>query len=338
MLSRSAFRGCLMADSCKIDSLLRLIVLMQQDRAGNASDLARTLGVVNRTVHRYLETLRELGVPWYFDDETKRYRISREFFLPPLQLTAGEALALLALGRNLGGSEQIALTAPAARAVEKIRGQLPSRVLAELADLDARIDVRIPATGPDTDAIRDVFGTIQQAIAARRAIRCRYESPNGGSDGDAFMFRPYALSFDQRAWYVIGHHDRHNEVRRLKLTRFAAICLTDKPYAIPDDFSVEAFRGKAWRMIRGDGVVRRIVIDFEPMVADTVSETNWHPTQHVELHDDGSITFTCDVEGLDEIVWWVLGYGPHARVREPRELAEQVRQLALATTRRYDGA
>ncbi len=327
-----------MTELSKLDSLLRLILLLQQDQAGNANQLAQTLGVVNRTVHRYLEALRELGVPWYFDDETKRYRISKEFFLPPVQLTAGEALAVLALCRNIGGSEQIALTGPAARAVEKIRGQLPARVLAELGDLDARIKVRLPATGPDGDAIRDVFGAIQNAIATRRAVRCAYESRNPEADGDEFLFRPYALAFDQRAWYAIGHHERHNEVRRLKLNRFNSVRATDKPYAVPDDFSFDAFRGKAWRMVRGDGIVRRITIEFDATVADTVSETNWHPSQQIDLHDDGSITFNCEIEGLDEIVWWVLGYGPHAKVVEPIELAHQIAKLARQTTERYDGA
>jgi hypothetical protein len=41
------------------------------------------------------------------------------------------------------------------------------------------------------------------------------------------------------------------------------------------------------------------------------------------------------VDGLDEIVWWVLGYGPGATVIEPPELIERVRELAHATAERY---
>lgn len=43
------------------------------------------------------------------------------------------------------------------------------------------------------------------------------------------------------------------------------------------------------------------------------------------------------VEGLDEIVWWVLGYGPHAVVREPAELAARVAEMAQAMAARYGG-
>jgi len=308
---------------------------MQQGDAGNAAALADALGVTERTVYRDLEVLVDLGVPCHFDEAAGGYRVRRDFFLPPVQLTACEALAVITLCDGVGGGDQIALTGPASQAVEKIKAQLPDRVRAEIGGLDGQVDVRLPATGPAGEAIRDAFAVVREAIRIRRVLRCRYDSLNPESGEDAFDLRPYALSFDQRAWYAVGWHGGREEVRRLKLNRFTALRLTDRPYAIPDDFSMDSFRGRAWRMVRGDGIVRRIVIDFTPTVAETVSDTNWHRSQEIEEHSDGSITAKWEVEGLDEIVWWVLGYGPHAHVREPAELAEQVAELARATAERY---
>lgn len=102
-----------MADASKIDALFRVSLLLQQDRAGNAADLAEALGVTKRTVHRYLETLRSIGVPVFFDEGAGRYRVSREFFLPPIHLNATEAVALLALVEQVAGREQVPLTRPA---------------------------------------------------------------------------------------------------------------------------------------------------------------------------------------------------------------------------------
>ena len=48
----------------------------------------------------------------------------------------------------------------------------------------------------------------------------------------------------------------------------------------------------------------------------------------MDWHEDGSIAFRCTVDGLDEIVWWVLSMGPHCRVVKPAELAEWVVTLA----------
>jgi predicted DNA-binding transcriptional regulator YafY len=45
------------------------------------------------------------------------------------------------------------------------------------------------------------------------------------------------------------------------------------------------------------------------------------------------IRFT--VDGLEEIVWWVLSYGPHCRVMEPGELRERVRRLQQSAAAQY---
>ena len=313
---------------------MRLLMLMQSGEAGPVAELAATLGVVERTVYRDLQTLTDLGVPCYLDSESGGYRIHKDFFLPPIHLTASESLALLALIDQVAKNEQIGLAGPAAQAIEKIRAQLPCKVLNEMSDLPDYIDIRLPATGPDAAAIRDVHEHVRHAIHTRRMLRCRYQSVTNNGESHSFLLHPYSLSFDQRAWYVVGHHVGHDEVRRLKLNRFTAVESTDEPYVIPDDFSLDAYRGKAWRMIRGDRLYQ-VTIDFDATVAETVADTNWHPTQQIEEQDDGSISFTCEVEGLDEIVWWVLGYGPHAHVRKPAELIAKVADLVKATAERY---
>ncbi len=123
-------------------------------------------------------------------------------------------------------------------------------------------------------------------------------------------------------------------MRKLKLNRFSRIELTDRPYAIPEDFTLDDHLGQAWRMIRGD---QRYDVElwFDADFAENVSDTHWHPTQEIDWHDDGSITFRCSVDGLDEIVWWVLSMGPHCTVRQPAELATQVRELAERTAANY---
>src|SRR5690606_13730219 len=132
-----------------------------------------------------------------------------------MQLTAGESLALIALAEQVAGREQIALTGPAARAVEKIRAQLPQQVHSEIGDVDRHVSIHLPPSGPAGEAILDVYDVLQQAIRTRRAVRCQYDSLNRETDSaEVFTLRPYALTFDQRAWYVLGHHDGRDAVRR----------------------------------------------------------------------------------------------------------------------------
>lgn len=316
-----------------VHRLLRLILLLQQPVAGNATALAHKLGVQPRSIYRYLKILTGLGIPHYFDRQAGTYRMRKAFFLPPVHLSVTESLALISLSENLGGQEQIAMTAPAAAAIEKIRSMLPAKVQDELGDVPRHIDIQLHATGTDSKAIEDVYQTIQASLRNRRVLSCVYESLQGSSD-TAFDFHPYVLSFDQRAWYVIGYHTGRKDVRRLKLTRFAALKLTSRKYTMPRDFSLDTFRGKAWRMIRGDKLYD-ITIEFDAVVGETVADTNWHPTQTIDEHPDGSITFHCQVEGLNEILWWILSYGPHARVVKPQALAKLIIEKTQATAKLY---
>jgi len=78
-----------------------------------------------------------------------------------------------------------------------------------------------------------------------------------------------------------------------------------------------------------------VAIRFDREAGRNMADTLWHATQTIEWEPDGSCLFRCDVDGLDEIVWWVLGYGPHAEVIAPADLREKVCELAEGTCNVY---
>ncbi len=322
----------------RVHRLLRLVGAIQSKRRLNAADLARLCEVHERTIYRDLETLNASGIPCAFDDESNGYVIRRGFFMPPVDLTFEEAMALVAVLEEVAGGGQLPFFGIASRAGEKIRSQLPLAVLEAMEPLDNRVKIDLPATMAD-ESCRDVYDDVREAIVEKRALLCIYDAPHsahaagGGEDGE-FEFRPYALWFCQRAWYAVGHHGGRGEIRRLKLNRFTQVKSTDRPYAIPDNFDPRQDLGLAWRMIRGEKQYR-VAVRFEPEFADNASETRWHSTQKESWDEEDRVTLTFTVDGLDEIVWWVLGYGPGATVLEPVELVERVRGLVGEMARRY---
>jgi predicted DNA-binding transcriptional regulator YafY len=318
----------------RVYRLLRLISAIQSRRGLNAGDLARLCEIHERTVYRDLDTLNASGVPCAFDPETNGYRIKGGFFMPPIELTFEEAMALVAVLEGVAAEGQVPFFGAAGRAAEKIRSQLPPAVLEAMEPLDDRVRIDLPATMAD-ESCRDVFDSVSKAIAEKRALICTYEAPSHAGDDGEFDFRPYALWYCQRAFYAVGLHGGRGEIRRLKLNRFTSVASTDRPYAIPDNFDPRQGLGLAWRMIRGDRR-HRIAVRFEPEFSDNASETRWHSTQEESWGDDGRVTLTFTVDGLEEIVWWVLGYGPGATVLEPAELIERVRGLVRATAERYE--
>ena len=319
-----------------ISRLLRMILLIQGRRRWTCALLSDELGVAERTIYRDLNRLRDSGVPVSLDEAAGGYRIARPFFLPPLDLTAEESCALMLLTERVAGADALPMSRPAAAAMHKLRAALPEALREALDQLMPRVSVHLAAS--EGDGADDVWSTVSNAIAGRRTLTCRYEAASSAADDPAeadFHFDPYELHFGQRAWYAIGHHHGRDALRTLRLSRFAHARLTDNTFTLPDSFSLDEYLGQAWRMIPGDRRRHRVQLAFSPEFAETVADTVWHRTQREEPRADGGLTLHFEIDGLDEITWWILGYGPHCTVLAPPELATHVAHLAQATAQRY---
>jgi len=321
-------------DYSRIHRLLRILTLIQGSGKWNTRRLAELCGVGERTIYRDMRMLEAAGIPYFYDEEAGGYRVRGDFFMPPVQLTVEEALAVAALAENIARSEQVPFLTAAAKAIEKIRCLLPAKLRDELDRIEPHVAIRLPQTSPG-EGMSDVYMQIRKAIAEKRVLYCTYEAAGPDKDLNPFYLRPYALFFSHRAWYTLGYHSRHNEVRCLKLNRFTMIKPTSQHYHIPKNFSVERHLGNAWRMIRGPKSYD-VELLFDAQFAETIADTLWHHTQKIVWNADGTLTFSCTVDGLDEIVWWVLSMGPHCIVRKPEELAQRVRQLAVDTAANYE--
>ena len=322
------------ADYSRIHRLLKILTLIQGQTGWSTAKLAAECGVTERTIYRDFEMLEGAGIPYFFDEPTNGYAIRRDFFMPPVSLTLEESLAVVALGEHVGGKELIPFTEPAADAISKIRCNLPAGIQDELGKLDERVTIQLSAVNPP-EGIESIYRRMRAAIAERRVLSCRYEAI-GRKEGqdDPFDFEPHTLFFGQRAWYAIGRHSRRDGLRCLKLSRFSQCLPTNRTYAFAESFSIQKHLGNAWRMIRGS-VSHDVELWFDAEFAETIADTHWHQTQEIEQRADGSILFRCTVDGLDEIVWWVLSMGPHCVVNQPAELADRVRDLAAAVVQRY---
>lgn len=328
------------ADYKRIHRLLKIYTFIQNENGWTAARLAEELKVTERTIFRDIDVLKELGMPVFHDQERKCYKVHKDFYLPSIDLTFDEALALVSLGRQIHDQDHIPFSGAAQRAIAKIRGQIKPAVLRELELIEDHLAIRLAASATQ-EGFATYYDRVRTAIATGTALRCSYESParprdnaDAPSDPETFLLKPYTLFFNQRAWYVVGYHGGRDDVRTLKLNRFTLLEPTSHAYEIPRDFSMQKHLGNAWRMIRGT-TSYDVELLFDPAFAETISDTTWHATQAFDNLPDGSLRFTCKVDGLDEIVWWALSMGAHCKVIKPLELAQRVQTEAAAMVALY---
>ncbi len=319
----------------RITRLVELIGRLQAGSGQNAAALAEVCGVSRRTIFRDLETLRAAGVPLRFDEELGEYRIPSTYFLPPTNFSVEEALAVMVLCHELGDDAQVPFFAAARSAALKLESGLPSRLREHLSEITGAISMRLDATTPAGEQ-NPVYNQLLEAIAKRKCVRISYAS---ASDQETLQLKlsPYRLLFSRRSWYCIGRSSIHRETRTFNVARITKLEMLDDTYKIPRGFSLKRYLGNAWHLIPEPGPDSKVRIRFKKMVAQNVAEVAWHATQETKFNEDGSLDFRVTVSGINEISWWILGYGPQAEVLSPPKLRRLVAQRAREMADQYDG-
>ena len=317
----------------RIYRLLRLITMLQSGRSYTVAQLAAELEVSRRTIFRDLNVLEMARVPYYYDRQRGTYRINQHFFLPPLNLTLSEALALLVAARRTAGSSVLPMARASEQASVKLESVLPQPVRDHLGTVLTKVAVR-PAPPARHHGLDEEFDRLLAATIERKLCRLVYLSFQERKQITVTV-EPLRLVFIGRAWYLIAYDRRHRQQRTYKLGRIRKLVVTDKTFP-PREVTDDGLFGDAWCMIP-EGRLYDVHLHFEPKVAGNVAEVNWHRTQRVEWNPDGSIEFHARVDGLGEITWWILGYGDQVKVIGPPELARRVAGVARSVAALYEG-
>jgi len=282
---------------------------------------------------RDLNLLRQSGMPLTFDEKQQRYRIPGACLLPPTNFTPDEALSLLVLCHELGNGSGLPFLGPARSAAVKLESSLPARLRDQLRDMAAAIHIQPPPTNP-LSGRKPVYEQLLDAIARRRSVRIDYGSLKEEKD-ICTRLNPYRLFFSRRSWYVVGRSSLHRAARTFNLARIKKIELLEDTFQAPRGFSIERYLRNAWHIIAEKGRDRLVQVRFSKLVAKNVAEVKWHKTQRVEFRDDGTLDFFVTVSGLNEISWWILGYGDQAEVLQPLELRQLIARRARRMAEQY---
>lgn len=316
----------------RIHRLLRLITLLQRDEPNTTESLMSDLGVSRRTLFRDLQILEASGVP-YRHDRDQGYRLDRNFYLPPINLTVPETLGLMMLGKYAASQLDRPLARSALSAIYKLIATTPDPIRQACTELMANVSFA-PDVRPEGDKETRFHTLLQRCIDQGRSCRFVYQCPVEDQALHA-MLDPYLLHFVNRAWYVLGYVDVYDEVRMLKLVRFVELEPTDERFDKPENYRASDKLGNAWRLIP-EGKEHQIVLVFSAKVATNVSEVRWHPSQKQEILDDGRCVMRFTIDGLNEIAWWVCGYADQVQVIKPPELRDRVAQMHRAAAKQYE--
>ena len=317
----------------KFSRVLRLLIRLQSGQSFTVDELAKTLGIVRRTVFRDLKTLKSAGVPCYYDRKTYHHKIDPSFFFPAPDLTKRETLALLLLALKAKDYVYFPFKNSALQAAAKIESNLPPAIRqycnAVLQNVLIKSEPQV-----QTASIDKTFEQLQQAILKKRIVSIGYWLSDEHMNIVTDLY-PHQLIYDSDIWYVIGRSSRHKAIHAFKLNHIRELKTLNKCFFEEDNFGADDYLGRAWSIKRG-GILYNIKLKFSSEIAQDVAEVQWHSTQTADFQNDGSAIIEFRVDGLSEIIFWILGYGDRVEVLAPQILRKKIVGMAHSVVKKNE--
>jgi len=297
--------------------LVSLLLLLQTRGQLTAQEIAGTLEVSVRTVHRDVESLTAAGVPVdAVRGAAGGYRLAGGYRTRLTGLTADEAEALFAAGMP-GPAAELGLGGELAAARLKLLAALPHELqeratrASRLFHLDTRGWFRAEDTVPQLPALAT-------AVWSGRRVRLRYR------EGGRVVQRtvdPLGLVLKGGAWYLVAR--RSVGMRVYRVSRVVSVRMLPAEFERSDDFELRRF----WDEWSRDFEQRLARVEVTVRVGDDVRR--FLPGEpRVEPDGRAVVAFAHLGDAYREL----LRFGSQVEVLDPPELrariAETGRELA----------
>jgi predicted DNA-binding transcriptional regulator YafY len=300
---------------------LRVLEILQTRPGVTAGELGRKLGVTERAARRYVEILREAGIPV---DSARGpyggYQLGRGARLPPVAFTETEALGLVMA--VLDGQPAAADTTaedPVGAALGKVIRALPGSVGRQAAALREHA-----AAAPDRYSARPdpaITSALVGAVAARRRVAVAYRGESGRERESEVD--PWAVVVRHGRWYLLCYSHPAAAIRTYRIDRVRAVRLTSREFTPPDGLdpvaAVEENLGAGWKF------ATRVVFDA-PLAA--VAPWIRPPMGRLEPLGDGCVLAGTTRNPQMYAQEWLAGVPFGFRVEGGDELRAAVAALA----------
>ncbi|MBV8760169.1 MAG: WYL domain-containing protein [Deltaproteobacteria bacterium] len=299
-------------------------------------DLAKKLGVSERTVRRDLQELADADV---------RVELSRvdgraaarllETSYSGVPVTRRERYTLLAARRVFDVLRGTSFHEDAVSVLSKFEQTMSASERKEHGALGQHF-AYVPDGGTKAyEGKEDLIDALQTGILSRKIVRFSYkDSRRRARRGD---LAPFVILMYRQGLYVVGarvgegHASPDLRDWRKGLGVFAVVRFVEaehlrkRTFEIPEDFRIDDVLHGAFGVHVGDLANRRcVVLEFAADKAELVAGRVWHPTQELTRIAGGQLRLTFTCTNMVPVVSWVLQWGPHVRVIEPPELVDAV--------------
>lgn len=306
-------------------TLVRIYQIDKMIRDGkypNCSSLAEHFELSPRTIARDIEAMKDqLNAEILYDPKENGYYYAKEnkFSLPALKFSEGELFSVFLIEKLLPYfDDQMKNTFM--NVINKVKVLAKDTTTIESANIAEMFSIDF---GILKEAKSEIYMALMNALKNKHTVSINYYSSYQKKESKR-SFDPYHIRYSKSSWYVIGYCHLNKRVQIFSIANIKQVTTTNKTYQIPANFSIDDFFGDAWRLIKGKP--QDIKLKFSQQISQWVGEKIWHKSQKITTNKDGSIIMELHVDGLNEILDWILGFGSKVEVISPKELRVMVKK------------
>lgn len=326
-----------MSDTPPLLRQWRLLTMLSARRQGlSVKEMAEESVVSQKTIRRDLELFQEIGFPI---EETvtnhgrKLWHIDANCSPPQMNFTFDEAIAFYLARRLLEPLAGTPFWRSAQDGFRKIRSSLRDSVIDYLERMADKFHHTRSGSG-DYSHKEELIDQLMIGIEDNRAVFITYQSQRA-TEPVTYDVYPFGISVHFGSLYLIGHKPDDDELRTWKVDRIEDAEATEVQFQRPTDFDFSDFFAGSFGMYHGRDNIR-VRVWFSQSVARYVQESRWHDSQQLSPRRDGSLTAEFELSSTDEIKSWVLSFGRHATVLEPKELRLEIAQELQTMLAQYE--
>lgn len=298
----------------KIERLIGIITILQQQKRVTAPYLAEKFEVSRRTINRDIDDICKAGIPIVTTQGVNGgISIMEGFSLDTTVFTEQE---LTAIFTGLKSLDSVSNSASAEKLAQKFGGdsaiKLADNMIIDLSsfykdDLAFKIDV------------------IKQAMKESKCISFRYCYPKGEADK---LIEPYLIVFKWSDWYVFGFCKARQDFRMYKLRRLWDPQITEESFAVRDipeekkQFGSHMTDDYVITAVYDASAKYRLVEEYGP-TCFTVQENG-------KLYTEWG--FTTQKGALE----WFLSFGDKVKVLGPPEMVELIKSKLKDINKLYE--
>ncbi len=292
----------------KFSRIMDILNRLDRKESFTTATLAADFGVKERSVYRYLKTLKDAGFPIIFDSKANSYRFPPGHSLKKGALSPEESIAL-ALAKNVlkgMGTDVADIINGVEQRLLKKPSQLPGHIILKNLGM--------------TGNVQRYLIELDRAIRHSQKVFIRYRK--AGDDITERTVDPYLIFFEshEKFWYLRAYCHLRKGLRTFAVDRIEELKV------LGDRFVRQLF--DLDRKIEGtfqafvDAKPVTVELIFDSKVKHQITRKKWHQSQVEHEMRDGRLRVTFRVNGIREIKHWVYSWLPFVEVRKPKKLKD----------------